>query len=263
MGLPASSGWTAVPQGSSVLACCLASTPLHCLFNVARQWTVFSWPYLLLLYESLVILPPFAWQQGSLTSILSWACQLALVGLRYLRVPQSCGVQGLRDGVALSGRVCVPLYVLDRNEGFSLNRAEVPWGSLVLCGSGPSRWGHPWGSSLRACIRTRSDRRLSWTLVYWFLRNEVTLGDWVCVPRYELDWNEGLTWLVLGFKFLRDGVTLLGSCLHFSYVLDRIEGTSCCWLLRPCLSWRMPFDSGLSPSGLICCYALSSSFVDF
>ena len=26
----------------------------------------------------------------------------------------------------------MPLYVLDRNEGFSLNGAEVPWGSLVL-----------------------------------------------------------------------------------------------------------------------------------
>ena len=55
MGLPASSGWTAVPQGCSVLACWLAPTPLHCLFNVARQWTVFSWPHLLLRYESMVI----------------------------------------------------------------------------------------------------------------------------------------------------------------------------------------------------------------
>ena len=81
---------------------------------------------------SLVLPPSIAWQQGSLTYILSWACQLAQVGLRYLWVPQSCGVQGLRDGVTLSGRVCVPLYVLDRNEGCSLNRAEVPWGSLVL-----------------------------------------------------------------------------------------------------------------------------------
>ena len=26
----------------------------------------------------------------------------------------------------------MPLYVLDRNEGFFLNRAEVPWSSLVL-----------------------------------------------------------------------------------------------------------------------------------
>ena len=26
----------------------------------------------------------------------------------------------------------MPLYVLYRNEGCSLNRAEVPWGSLVL-----------------------------------------------------------------------------------------------------------------------------------
>ena len=77
-------------------------------------------------------MPSVAWQQGLLTYILSWACQLALVGLRCLRVPQSCGVQGLRDGVTLLGRVCVPLYVLDRNEGFSLNGAEDPWGSLVL-----------------------------------------------------------------------------------------------------------------------------------
>ena len=82
--------------------------------------------------QSLVIRPPFAWQQGSLTYILPWACQLALVGLRHLRVPQSCGIQGLRDGVTLSGLVCVALCVLDRNEGFSLNRAEVPWCSLVL-----------------------------------------------------------------------------------------------------------------------------------
>ena len=82
--------------------------------------------------QSLVIRPPFSWQQGSLTYILSWVCQLALVGLRYLRVPQSCGVQGLRDGVTLLGRVCVAVYVLDRNKGFSLNSAEVPWCSLVL-----------------------------------------------------------------------------------------------------------------------------------
>ena len=64
--------------------------------------------------------------------------QLALMGLRYFRVPQSCGVQGLRDGVTLSGQICVPLYVFNRIEGSSLSGAEVPWGSLVLRGSGPS-----------------------------------------------------------------------------------------------------------------------------
>ena len=69
--------------------------------------------------QSLVIRPSFAWQQGSLNYILSWAGQLALVGLWSLRVPQSCRFQGLRDGVTLSGQVCVALYVLDRNEGFS------------------------------------------------------------------------------------------------------------------------------------------------
>ena len=44
---------------------------------------------------------------GIVNLFLSWACQLARVGLRCLRVPQSCGVQGLRDGVTGSGRGCV------------------------------------------------------------------------------------------------------------------------------------------------------------
>ena len=58
------------------------------------------------------------------------ALQLALVGLRCLRVPQSCGVQGLCDGVTLSGTVCMPVYALDRIEGSSLAELrclEVPW----------------------------------------------------------------------------------------------------------------------------------------
>ena len=55
LGLPATSDWTAVLQGSSVLVCWLVPTPCRCLFNVARQWTVFSWPHLLLRYESMVI----------------------------------------------------------------------------------------------------------------------------------------------------------------------------------------------------------------
>ena len=35
-----------------------------------------------------------------------------------------------------------------------------------------------------------------------------------------------LTWLVLGFKFIRDGVTLLGRVSVSLYVLDRNEGFS-------------------------------------
>ena len=109
----------------------------------------------------------------------------------------------------------MPLYVLDRNEGCFLNRAEVPWGSLVLSVQG--------------------------------LRDGVTLRGRVCVSVYVLDWIVGfpeplfsssfamrsplwvesaylctystgrkvLTWLVLGFKFLRDGVTLLGQVSVF------------------------------------------------
>ena len=118
----------------------------------------------------------------------------------------------------------MPLYILDRNEGCSLNRAEVPWGSLVLSVQG--------------------------------LRDGVTLRGRVCVSAYILDWIVGfpeplfyssfamrsplwvesaylctysirmkvLTWLVLGFKFLRDGVTLLGRVSVPLYVLDRNEG---------------------------------------
>ena len=41
----------------------------------------------------------------------------------------------------------------------SSGRTAVPQGSSVLRGSGPSRWGRPFGSSLRAFVRTRSDRR--------------------------------------------------------------------------------------------------------
>ena len=164
----------------------------------------------------------------------------------------------------------MPLYILDRNEGCSLNRAEVPWGSLVLSVQG--------------------------------LRDGATLKGRVCVSVYVLDriagfpeplfsssftmrsplWVESahfctysigtkvLTCLVLGFRFLPDGVTLLGQvsvplcvldrnkgfhlvlfCISSSFamgppflgfeypyscILDRIEGTPCCWLLRPCLA---------------------------
>ena len=118
----------------------------------------------------------------------------------------------------------MPLYVLDRNEGFSLNRAEVPWSFLVRLVQG--------------------------------LRDGVTLRGRVCVSAYILDRIVGFpeplfsssfamrsplgvksaylctyaietkvfTWLVLGFKFLCDGVTLLGQVPILLYVLDRNEG---------------------------------------
>ena len=107
---------------------------------------------------------------------------------------------------------------------FSLNRAEVPWSSLVLSVQG--------------------------------LRDGVTLRGRVCVSAYVLDRIVGfpeslfsssfamssplgvesaylctysietkvVTWVVLGFMFLRDGVTLLGRVSILLYVLDRNEG---------------------------------------
>ena len=41
--------------------------------------------------------------------------------------------------------------------------------------------------------------------------------------KYSIE-TKVLNWLVLGFKFLRDGVTLLGQVSVPLYVLDRNEG---------------------------------------
>ena len=44
-----------------------------------------------------------------------------------------------------------------------------------------------------------------------------------CLCTYSIV-TKVLTWLVLGFKFLRDGVTLLGQVSVPLYVLDRNKG---------------------------------------
>ena len=57
------------------------------------------------------------------------------------------------------------------------------------------------------------------------------------MPLYVLDRNEGFNFIFfLHFEFLRDGATLVRVEYPYSFVLDRIEGTSCCRLLRPCLA---------------------------
>ena len=75
-------------------------------------------------FSPLVMHPPFAWQQGPLTYILSWAFQLALVGLRYLRVPQS----------SLAGWLLRPDIVCSMSHGSGLSSpgliccyAMSPW----------------------------------------------------------------------------------------------------------------------------------------
>ena len=104
----------------------------------------------------------------------------------------------------------------------------MPWGSLVLWGSRPSRWGHPcglsyapgsvfdqiegfsepllpshpWGSSLPIFVCTRFDQRF----LIW---------DFICA------------------MFLRNGVTEYS----IAYILDRIEGISLVSLLVGLLVW--------------------------
>ena len=81
--------------------------------------------------------------------------------------------------------------------------------------------GPPLGSSLGVCIRTRSDRRLF-------------LNPCFLVPSRNGSFHLGFS----VFEFLHDGVTLFRVEHLYSYVLNRIEGTYCCWLLRPCLACR-------------------------
>ena len=130
----------------------------------------------------------------------------------------------------------MPLYVLDHNEGCSLDRAEVPWDSLVLSVQGLRD-----GVTLRGrvCVSVCVlDRIVGFPEPLFFSSFGMRSPLWV-ESAYLCTYSIGmkvLTWLVLGFKFLRDGVTLFRVEYPYSYVLDRIEGTPCCWLLRPCLA---------------------------
>ena len=179
----------------------------------------------------MVVHPPFAWQLGTLTFILSLALQLALVvlsscGCLYYYVDQSprdevtplgsslyqysigtkaplnlCYLWGnasLCDGVTLTGRDCFRSQVLDWNED-----SCYPLGFWLVQGlrDGVTLLG-------RVCVvglLTRSKRRLILYIYSLILRDGVTL--WVkCDPRYTLDRNEGcFGWLA---NFLQDGVTL-------------------------------------------------------
>ena len=80
---------------------------------------------------------------------------------------------------------------------------------------------------------------------------------------YVLDRIKGFYLNCSGFQVLSRWVHPVGSCIRFLYVHDRFEGSFCCWLLCPCLACHMALNSRLSSSGLICCYALSSSFVGY
>ena len=164
------------------LACYLAAMPLLWLthdsgLSPSGLICCYAMSSVKLTQSPLVIHPPFAWQQGSLTYILSWAFQLALVGLWCPRVPQSWLVGWLLcpdvvcsmsqdSGLSFPGLICcyaMSLWWLTYSPwlyalrclatgivnllsvmGLSAcpSRTAVPQGSSVLRGSGSSRWGH-------------------------------------------------------------------------------------------------------------------------
>ena len=118
----------------------------------------------------------------------------------------------------------MPLSVLDRNEGCSLNRSEVPWGSFVLsvqdlC-DGVTLRGRVCGSAYVL------DRIVGFPEPLFSSSFAMRSLLWV-ESAYLCPYSMGtkvLTWLVLGLKFLRDGVTLLGRVSVPLYVLNRNEG---------------------------------------
>ena len=123
-------------------------------------------------------------------------------------------VQALRDGVTLSGRVCMPVYALDQIEGSSL--AEL--GCLVVpsfCGVQGLHDGVTLGG--RSCESAHAlDRIVGFpeplTPSSFAMRSPL----WV-EPAYLCACSivtKALTWPVLRFKFLRDGVTVLGLSVH-------------------------------------------------
>ena len=128
----------------------------------------------------------------------------------------------------LKGQVCVSVYVLDRIVGF-----PEPLFSSSFAMRSPL-----WVESAYLCTYLVRTKVLTWLVLgFKFLRDGVTLLGRVSVPLYVLDRNEGFPLdFFLQFEFLRDGVTLFRVEYPYSCILDRIEETPCCWLLRPCLA---------------------------
>ena len=156
----------------------------------------------------MVVHPPFAWQLGSLTCILSLALQLALV-VQFLRVLFYHMVQNLRDGVTPAGSrlvmssigtkvwsepylICWLILCDEANLwvetvlGLILD-CDEDFFTFYLVGSGPSRWGHPFRVefAMWAYALDQNEGRFSepYSKILW---DEVTL--WVkCGCRSTLD----------------------------------------------------------------------------
>ena len=225
---PATSGRTAVPQGSSVLR---GSGP--------SRWGHLFWSSL----RAFVILDRI--EGSSLSGAeVPWG-SLVLRGSGPLRWGHPCGSS------------CAPELVLDRIEGFPepllpssfVMRSPLGVESADLCTYSigtkvfnlgfylcrvPSRWGHPF--------------RIEYSVAYILDRIEgislvsLLVGLLVWVVCSFFGWCRGVCYSppFPSFFFV---------CLYSAWLVA--------WLLRPCLAWHMARDSGLSSPGLICCCAMS------
>ena len=199
---------------------------------------------------------------------IAWlSSQLALVGLRCLWVPRSCGVHGLRNGVTCLRLGLCSSSVCDRDDDFPslwwvwfLAFVRVPCLRLELCSSAcVSPGGCP---SSQVGPAPSHGVPLLWTWLVWdastvsfsyvFLWDVVTL--WVnSVFLLLLIANEGLHWWLLLFR-----------CSHpfwgrvVVFMRPPWDCRNFLWLLATLLpGLSLFFASGLSSPGRLCCLAMS------
>ena len=131
----------------------------------------------------MVIHPPFAWQQGPLTFILSLALPFALIVLSSLRFSSTMGFRAFAMRSPLWGRVCVrtrsdrrlisepllqdPSRWVTRGLSFCTMVLSRSYGRISwFCGfQVPSGWGHPF--RVESAVRTRSQLKVFLGMRLW------------------------------------------------------------------------------------------------
>ena len=144
---------------------------------------VLNWP--VLGFSSFAMGCPYLCMYLIGTKVFTWCC-LAMF---------------LHDGVLFLDHVSIPMYVLDWYEGFHLVLS-----AFVFLHNGVTLT----GSSVDTYICTRSKRRFSLGFVWHCVSSQWGHSFRVECPylcMYSIGSNV-LTWVVLGFKFFRNGFTL-------------------------------------------------------
>ena len=129
------------------------------------------------LTSPLVLHPPFAWQQGTLTFILSLVLQLALLVRSSLAFSTATGFPGLRNGVWMKvfPETMKPKFLWDgvTLSGSGLRALVHPRSEWRFCNffffwvPSPLGWGHPFRVEAAYFVRPRSERKICLGMSLW------------------------------------------------------------------------------------------------